>query len=314
MAIATYTYESTWRESRKVNWCVDDLIGPDKSMDFSRLFLPDSLVRAADSGYLDLEQQLILNHIRANSYLHLFILVEAFIIPMVVDQVKQMGYGNIFATQALLGFAEEEGKHIYLFQQFMAALERGFHHHCHCVGPVEDIAREIGAYPPLSVLLLTLQFEWTTQIHYLESIRHRQDHLDPCFCDLLKYHWLEEAQHTKLDTLMAYGLVERMSADDVDAGLEGYFELVHKLEQTLMAQAKLDVLTLTEVLASASTPASCQILSKDQQQRLYASQAQAYRWAFLCTGVGHPNFLQVLEHISPNAKERAIGLTKALSY
>lgn len=311
--IAPCTYESTWRDSQKVSWRVEDLIGPDKPMDFNLPFLPESLVRATDSDFLNLEQQLILNHIRANSYLHLFVLVEAFIIPMVMERVKQMGYGNIFATQALLGFAEEEGKHIYMFQQFMVALERGVHYRCQCVGPVEDIAKKIGAYPPLSVLLLTLQFEWTTQIHYLESIRQRQDHLDPRFCDLLKYHWLEEAQHTKLDALIASELVEQMPPTDIDVAIAGYFELVQLLEQTLMTQARLDVASLVQVLASAPKDI-CQVLSKDQQQRLFASQAQAYRWAFLCAGVGHPNFLQVLEQISPDAKERAVGLTKALSY
>ncbi len=309
-----YTYESTWRESQAVNWRVEDLIGPDKPMDFCLPFLPDSLVRAADSGCLNLEQQLVLNHIRAHSYLHLFVLVEAFIIPMVLEQVKQMGYGNIVAIQALLGFAEEEGKHINMFQQFMAAFEQGGHYRCQCVGPLEEVARKIGSYLPLSVLLLTLQFEWTTQIHYLESIRQHQEQLDPRFCDLLKYHWLEEAQHTKLDTLMAYGLVDQMSASEIDMAIEGYFELVQMLEQTLIAQAKLDVSSLSQALMNSTDQHTSQLLTKRQQQRLYASQAETYRWGFLCAGVGHPNFLNVLQHICPAAKERAIGLVKALSY
>ena len=198
MAVAHFTYESTWQDSQQINWRVSDLIGPDKPMDFARPFLPDSMVGIAEIDCLTPNEKLLFNHIRGNSYLHLFILVEAFIVPTVIDQIKRIGPNDRIATQALLGFAEEEGKHICLFQQFMAAFEQGFHHHCDCVGPLEDIAQKILTYPPLSVLLLTMQFEWTTQIHYLESIRHQTENLDPRFCDLLKHHWMEEAQHTKL--------------------------------------------------------------------------------------------------------------------
>ena len=40
-----------------------------------------------------------------------------------------------------------------------------------------------------------------TQGHYVESVQNDQE-LDPQFKSLLKHHWMEEAQHTKLDTLM----------------------------------------------------------------------------------------------------------------
>lgn len=312
MAVANFTYESTWQESQQVNWRVEDLIGPDKPMNFNRPFLPDNMVGVADLTCLNSQEKLLLNHIRGNSYLHLFILVEAFIVPTVVDQVRRIGHSNGPATQALLGFAEEEGKHICLFQEFMKALEQGFHHHCDCVGPLDDIAQEILTYPPLSVLLLTLQFEWTTQIHYLESIRHQAQELDPRFCDLLKHHWMEEAQHTKLDTLLVQELVETMASDELDKAIADYFELVQLLEQTLMTQAQLDVTSLVKLLAEPS--ANPHMLTQKEQQTLYATQTQAYRWAFLCAGIAHPNFVQVLEHISPQAKDRAIQLAKTLSH
>lgn len=204
MQIPTYTYESTWRDSKKVNWQVDDLIGPDKSLDFARPFLPEAIAWVQDIACLSAHEQLLFNQIRGNSYLNLFVLVEQFIIPMVMDQVRGLGYDDIFATQALLGFAEEEGKHIHLFQSFAKAFEAGFGSPCRTIGPTQAIAEKILEHHPLSVLLLTLQFEWTTQSHYLESIRNNHDEdLDPRFCDLLKFHWLEEAQHTKLDALLA---------------------------------------------------------------------------------------------------------------
>ena len=38
-----------------------------------------------------------------------------------------------------------------------------------------------------------------TQLHYLDSVKDDGD-LDPLFKSLLRHHWMEEAQHAKLDT------------------------------------------------------------------------------------------------------------------
>jgi hypothetical protein len=306
LSMTPYTYESTWRDAQKVNWKVADLIGPDKPLEFSRPFLPESLVRINDISVLTDQEKLCLNHIRGNSYLNLFVLVEQFIIPMVMEQVNKLGYGDIFATQALLGFAEEESKHIHLFQSFAQAFAQGFGKDCQCVGPTEAIASKILQHHPLSVLLLTLQFEWTTQSHYLESVRNNHDEdLDPSFCDLLKYHWLEEAQHTKLDTLLAQELTARLSAAEVERAIADYVTLVHLLHDALMAQVQLDLANLECALERT--------FSAEEKEQIITMQEQAYRWAFLCAGLTHPNFLRVLEEISPDGKAQIIALAKGWS-
>ena len=166
---------------------MSDLIGLDKSLDFNRPFLPESIARVEEIMCFKEEEKRILNHIRGNSYLHLFVLVEQFIIPMVTDQIRRIGYGDIYSVRALLGISEEEGKHIHLFQQFAKAFEQGMGSTCNCIGPTEAIAARILEHHPLGVLFVTLQFEWTTQSHYLESIRNNShEKLDPRFCDLLR--------------------------------------------------------------------------------------------------------------------------------
>ena len=50
-----------------------------------------------------------------------------------------------------------------------------------------------------------------TQGHYVESVQNDQE-LDPQFKSLLKHHWMEEAQHTKLDTLMVEAIARDRSA------------------------------------------------------------------------------------------------------
>lgn len=299
----TFTYQSIWQDAQRVDWQVSDLISPDRPLDFTRPFLPEAIARVTDIACLSSQEQLTLNQIRGKSYLHLFVVVEQFIIPMVLDQIKVMGYGDIFATQALLGFAEEEGKHIHLFQSFNKAFEQGFHAHCDCVGPTEAIAAQILKHSPLAVLLLTLQFEWTTQSHYLESIRNNHDEdLEPHFCDLLKFHWLEEAQHTKLDALLTYELVERMMPLQLEQAIADYIKLVHLLHDALMEQVNLDLANLARALK--------RFFSAAEQQEIIAIQQQAYRWAFLCAGLTHPNFLQVLGEVSPQGRNRVVTLAK----
>ena len=58
-------------------------------------------------------------------------------------------------------------------------------------------------HSPARRLPATLQIEWMTQKHYLESVKdNAAEGLDPLFCSLLKHHWIEESQHAKLDTLV----------------------------------------------------------------------------------------------------------------
>ena len=44
--MTTYSYESALATSQKVNWKIEDILGPDDRLDFSRPFLPESLARA----------------------------------------------------------------------------------------------------------------------------------------------------------------------------------------------------------------------------------------------------------------------------
>jgi hypothetical protein len=218
-----------------------------------------------------------------------------------------MGYSNIYATQALLCFAEEESKHIHLFQRFAEEFESGFGSACACIGPTKDLAEKILSYSPLAVLLLTLQFEWTTQSHYLESIRdYCAKDLDPQFCSLLKHHWMEEAQHTKLDTLLVTESINYLDAEVIETGINDYLEIVRFLDQGLMAQVQLDLESLSKAIRRKFTEA--------EKQEIQTIQEQSYRWVFICAGMTHPHFTKVLKQLSPSGYERVCEQAKAFSF
>ena len=56
--------------------------------------------------------------------------------------------------------------------------------------------------------------EWMTQSHYVDSVRGDAE-LEPLFANLLRCHWIEEAQHAKLDTLMVEALAEGRSQEQI---------------------------------------------------------------------------------------------------
>src|SRR3954471_4516807 len=236
-----YSYEAALADSLKVTWQVHDLIGGDKRLDFSKPFLPESLAQVRGLSTLNAREKLLLNQIRGNSYLFLFGFVEEFILPFVTDEARAvMPGGDPVEVRALMTFAEEESKHIHLFHRFAEEFKKGFHTPCGVIGPAADVAKVVLSHSRLGVALLTLHLEWMTRAHYVDSIKDDQD-LDPQFASLLKHHWMEEAQHAKLDTM----LVDKLATEGGPAAIEKAFAdfqaLGGAIDGLLAAQVQLDL-------------------------------------------------------------------------
>jgi hypothetical protein len=83
-----YSYQSALAASERIGWKVDDIIGGDKQLDFSKPFMPESLAQVKQLSFLTPEEQQTLNQIRGHEYLAMFGLVEEFILPYVVDHAR----------------------------------------------------------------------------------------------------------------------------------------------------------------------------------------------------------------------------------
>src|SRR5262244_2880700 len=112
-----YTFEAALAASEHVNWRVEDLIGGDKRLDFSRPFLPETLARVEPLDFLTPGERLTLNQIRGHDYLYIFGLVEEFILPFVLDHIRSIPQADNARVRSL-NFASEEAKHIDLFRRF----------------------------------------------------------------------------------------------------------------------------------------------------------------------------------------------------
>jgi hypothetical protein len=287
-----YTYKATLEAAHKVNWQIQDITGGNKCLDFSKPFLPESLASVEPINCLNPAEKLILNHIRGNSYLYLFGVAEEFIMPLVLEHIQQIGTEDIVAIQAFLCFAEEESKHIHLFRRFVEEFKAGFGSPCGVIGPAKAIADAVLKHHPLGIALTTLHIEWMTQCHYLDSIQHNQS-LDPQFCSLLKHHWMEEAQHAKLDTLMVETMVKNLDDAEIQKGIDDYFAIGEFLNSGLMVQVELDIESLQ--VATGRT------FTEVEKQEIQTIQEQAYHWTFLGSGMTHPNFLKTLSGLSESA-------------
>ena len=220
-----YDYRSVLETSQKVNWKLEEVIGG-RTLDFSRPFLPESLAGLGAIRCLNPEEKRTLNQIRGFTYLHLFGLVEEYIVPSLVDHVRHGIRGNADERRALLHFAEEEAKHIQLFQWFGEQFQQGFGSPCGVIGPPEEIAAAILDHSPLGVFITTLHIEWMTQSHYVDSVKdNAKEKLDPLFCSMLKHHWLEESQHAKLDTLVVDEIATRLERKEIEKGIDDYMDI-----------------------------------------------------------------------------------------
>jgi hypothetical protein len=203
-----------------------------------------------------------------------------------------------------LQFATEETKHIQLFRRFREEFLAGFGSDIDVVGPPAAIAQAVLAKHPLGVALAILQIEWMTQRHYVESVREDGE-LDPQFKSLLKHHWLEEAQHAKLDTLMVEAIAGACSPSEIAAGVEAYLELGAMVDGVLQQQTVFDLAAFERVAGRR--------LDDTQRQRFLAVQQQAARWTFLGSGMTHPSFLATLELVQPGASQRVLAMAPSLS-
>ena len=290
-----YSYRDTLDASLKANWRIEDIIGGDKKLDFSKRFMPESLARVEQLSFLNDDEKRILNQIRANTYLKIFGIVEEFIVPFVLDHVRPSLDEDDDRVRAFLQFANEEVKHIQLFKRFAEEFMEGFGSECKVIGPASEIGKAILSHDPLSVALVILLIEWMTQEHYLGSIKDDND-LDPQFKSLMKNHWIEEAQHAKLDTRMVESLAGGLDAAAIEKAVDGFFDIGGFLDNGLKQQTEFDLEALELAIGRTLTPS--------EREKFNEVQHQANRYTFVGSGMVHPKFLQTLDRISPDQRKR----------
>jgi hypothetical protein len=290
-----YSYQAALAASERIGWKVENLIGGEKQLDFAKPFMPESLAPMRKLSFLTPEEKLFLNQIRGHEYLAMFGLVEEFILPYVVDHARPYLSGDDYRVRALLQFAGEEAKHIHLFKRFRREFENGFGTRCGFIGPADEVKRFVLSHSALGVGIAILHIEWITLRHYVESVKDN-GRLDPQFKSLLKHHWLEESQHTKLDTLILESLVESATRKEIDQAFAEYADIGGFIDNGIKQQTELELESFEH--------ATGRTLSSSERAQMSDAVLKGMRWTYLGSGMTHPNFLVTVEQIKPEARKQ----------
>jgi hypothetical protein len=291
------------RSSERVAWTIDQVLPAGQKLDFTRPFLPDAL-SGGEIACLDARERLVLNHINGNSYLNLFGFVEEYIIAYAVQHAQAEMFGDHDAIRALVRFADEEVKHQALFHRYREAFERDFPTRCGVLGSAADVANVVMSKSPIAVSMVTLHLEIMTQAHYTESVRS-DTRIDPLFASLLKHHWMEEAQHARIDALELAKQTQAASAEDIKAAFDDYLALGGAIDGLLGNQAQLDVDSLALALGRKFTDG--------EREQIRSAQHAGYRRTFLTYGMNNRQFTEALQAISPEGAARVAATSAALA-
>jgi hypothetical protein len=298
-----YSYATCLDGSVQNAWTVDDCF-QGRDFDFAKPFLPERIAGVSGISCLDDDGKRALNQIRGNSYCHIFAFVEEYIVPMVLANATRDVYGDETRLWALVRFAEEEVKHQEMLRRACAQFEQGFGTPCGLIPGREAVADVVLATSPLTALLLTSMIEWFTQLHYVEHVRDGAE-LDPLFRDILRFHWIDESRHARLDSLLIDEIAAALPDEERERAVDELLELGGAVDSLLAQQVELDIAALAEATGRSFTDA--------ERSEIRAAQQHAYRWTFLVSGLEHPQFTRIVAELTTAGSTKLAGAATALS-
>jgi len=298
-----YSYANVLQNSLKVAWTERQVL-EGRDFDYSKRFLPHRLSGVDDIRCLNDREKLKLNQIMGNAYCHLFAYVEEYIIPQALEAAQKDIYGDETRLRTLLRFAEDESKHQELFRRSTALFEKGFGVKCGLIPAREEVARVVLSKSRLCSYLLTSMIEWLTQLHYVEHVRDRSE-LDGLFRDLVRYHWMDEAQHAKIDSLLIDEITQEIGEADREMAVDELIELGGAVDGLLSQQADLDLESLEKAIGRT--------LSDAEKEEIKRNTHRAYRWTFLVSGLEHPKFVKIVSELTNRGPAKLEAVARALS-
>jgi hypothetical protein len=290
------SYADCLRQGDRLGWEVSDVMGG-RHFDAARPWLPTRLSAADRIGSLSPAEKVKLTHVEMGAYAHLFGCVEEFIAPTMAMLARDLELDRRAASAALGSFAAEEMKHLTLFREVRASVERTVGFPLTLLPGVQDVARSVMRRHTAAVLLLTAAMEWLTHLHHVCCLQ-ADDALDPFTHHILRSHWLEEAEHARIDHLETLRAFRGLTAMEKDRAVDDFIALIGVMDGLLQTQAGLDVENLQRCLWRR--------LPADEQRDIRGAVLAAKRYAFIESGVTHPGFVDLLSMVTTPAQRRRL--------
>jgi hypothetical protein len=291
-------HASIMETADRVAWTVDGVFGG-RRFDASKPMVPTSWVGTEALAFLEAGDQLVLNHCRAFSYVHLLGNYEEFIPLHLGDAMEKSGHDDDLQPPSLVRFGQQERKHQALFRRAESVLEESCGHRFaryfdRDKTRVVELTTAILRRPLLSRFLILLALEWGTQRHYVESVK--EPGAEALYVDVLKAHWIEEAQHTKWDTLEIARLAAESSIGELEDAFDHVLEIGQLIDATFAGQVESEIETLQRV--------SGRTFSDDEAVALRDALHRSMSAIVAGVGLTHPSFAKVARELSQQGAAR----------
>ena len=296
-AIPTERYARCIRASKRVYWDIDEDVIRGRRFDLADKFLPDGLTLAERFTTLSSHEKRFVSQIQGRTYANIFGLVERFINAKVLELCGDYVLGDQVALEAMVRFSDEELKHQALFRRIEAMMGEVLPDGYHFDFVPESVARAVLGKSTWAVLLLTLDIELFTQLHYRQSI-DPDTQLSTLFKDVFLYHWKEESQHAILDELELMRVDAASTPEERDRGVDDFIDLVAAVDAIVRERAGADAVYFA---------ANCgRDVRSDEARAIEAGFLAAYRWQYIHSGAAHPHFGRVLSGLITEPQSQRI--------
>src|SRR5262245_15774631 len=290
-------YARCVQTSKRVRWDIEEDVIRGRRFEAAHKFLPDGLSLADAFTTLAADDRRFVSQIQGRTYANIFGLVERFINAKVLELSQEHWFGDQVALEALVRFSDEELKHQALFRRIDAmigdVLPDGYRFD---VDP-NNVAHAVLGKSTWAVLALTLDIELFTQLHYRQSIEPDAE-LSELFKDVFLYHWKEESQHAILDELEWVRHDAGLTAEQRDRAVDEFIELVAAVDGILQTQAKAD--------AGYFVATGGRAVGDAEARAIETAFLEAYRWQYIHSGAGHPQFAKVLSSLITESQGQRI--------
>ena len=159
------------------------------------------------------------------------------------------------------------------------------------VGGANELANRICAHSPFSVFLVALCLEWLTQKHYVECFQEEEGVLDPAFQKVFRLHWMEEAQHARVDALHLRRIAPSLTEAELERGLAEMEAILAYLREVVEQQDAYDVESFSKICGRSLSPA--------EESEILAALKRESRWTFFDSGLQHKAFKSLCQDLFP---------------
>lgn len=252
-------------------------------------------------SYLSREEVVKFNQVLAYSYLNIFETCEEFIIGLTLDLSARAFPNSRDSVRALARFSDEEIKHQEMFRYSREMIQANFSHELQVLDNAAEVSEFILGHSKMATLLLTIHLEIITRTHFFDGVREKKE-LDPFFSKILKFHWIEECQHIKIDIIEFNKLAKDCTSEGLDKVFDEYAAMVMALNQVLLAQANLNA----EDLASVTS-----ININDQQKREMSEFVHGcFKNGLIKYAFVHPEFIRIFDDLYFDGKSKLDSLSE----